>query len=205
VSFRRFLPIAAFALAAAGLAPLPAAAALDPAAMISDLDREARPILAPGVPTAQRRAAFRQLFEADFDLRAIAQFVLGPHWRAASEPERQEFMELFANYTAGVYAKKLADFNGAKLEILGTRMEPDGAQVSTESVPPKGGPPIKIDWRLNRYDETYKISDVIVGNVSMAATQRAEFADLIERSGGQLQGLFAMLRDKTANPEAAAR
>jgi phospholipid transport system substrate-binding protein len=203
VSMRRFLPIAAFALTAAGLALAPAMAARDPAAMISDLDREARPILAQGVPPAERRATFLRLFQADFYVRAIAQFVLGPHWRAASEPERQEFMELFANYTAGAYAKRLADFSDAKLRIVGTRMEPYGAQVTTETVPAKGGPPVKIDWRLNRYDETYKISDVIVGNVSMAATQRAEFADLIERSGGQVQSLFAMLRDKTANAAAA--
>jgi len=31
----------------------------------------------------------------------------------------------------------------------------------------------------------------------MAVTQRSEFASVIQHNGGQVQGLIAMLRDKT--------
>ena len=49
----------------------------------------------------------------------------------------------------------------------------------------------------------YKITDVIVEGISMAVTQRSEFAAVIQRHGGQVEGLLALLRQKTAN--AAAR
>ena len=51
--------------------------------------------------------------------------------------------------------------------------------------------------------DSYKISDVSVDGISMAVTQRSEFASVIQHSGGQLQGLIAMLREKTGG--AAAR
>ncbi|MGC2203775.1 MAG: ABC transporter substrate-binding protein [Stellaceae bacterium] len=42
------------------------------------------------------------------------------------------------------------------------------------------------------------MSDVSVDGISMAVTQRSEFASVIQHNGGQVQGLIAMLRQKTA-------
>jgi len=38
---------------------------------------------------------------------------------------------------------------------------------------------------------------VIVEGVSMAVTQRSEFASVIQRNGGQVEGLITALRQKT--------
>jgi phospholipid transport system substrate-binding protein len=40
---------------------------------------------------------------------------------------------------------------------------------------------------------------VIVEGVSMAVTQRSEFASVIQRHGGQVQGLLDLMRQKTAS------
>ena len=40
---------------------------------------------------------------------------------------------------------------------------------------------------------------VVGEGVSMAVTQRSEFASVVQRNGGQVRGLLAMMRDKTAN------
>ncbi len=48
-------------------------------------------------------------------------------------------------------------------------------------------------------DGAYKISDVIVEGVSMLVTQRSEFASIIQRHGGQVQGLLDLMREKTAS------
>ena len=58
---------------------------------------------------------------------------------------------------------------------------------------------MKIDWRLVAENGTYKISDVIVEGISMMVTQRSEFASVVQRNGGQVRGLIAMMRDKTAS------
>jgi phospholipid transport system substrate-binding protein len=92
------------------------------------------------------------------------------------------------------YGQRFAQYNGESLRVIGSRPEPGGAVVASEIIRPQG-PPIRVDWRLNARDGLYKISDVSVDGVSMVLTQRAEFAALIERHGGQLAGLLATMRE----------
>jgi phospholipid transport system substrate-binding protein len=55
------------------------------------------------------------------------------------------------------------------------------------------GPPIEVDWQLTVHDGLYKISDVIIDNVSMALSERQTFAQQIQQSGGQVAGLLARM------------
>jgi len=51
----------------------------------------------------------------------------------------------------------------------------------------------------------YKVSDVIIDGVSMAMSERTEFTSLIQHSGGQVQGLLAMMRDGATIPASTPR
>jgi len=175
----------------------PAAAAADPAAVITSLGNQALELLGNSVDPKLRVARFRQLFSEDFDVPGIARFVLGRYWRIATEPQQQEFVKLFADYIALAYSNRLAEYSGETLRVTGSRPAPDGSVVSSEIVRPNGAPPAKVDWLLTPHDGAYKISDVVVEGVSMAVTQRSEFASVIQRNGGQVQGLITALRQKT--------
>lgn len=193
---RRFLLVAVFLLGAGAAAP--ATAALDPGAFINNLGNEALAALSPAASPQQRVLAFRALFRRDFDVPQIARFVLGPYWRIATPGQQQEFVRLFTNYIALAYSTRLSQYSGERLVVTGWRPIPGGAIVTSEVERPGGGQPVSIDWRLTRYDDAYKINDVLVDGVSMAITQRSEFASVIQRNGGSVQGLLAMLRAKTA-------
>ena len=58
---------------------------------------------------------------------------------------------------------------------------------------------VRIDWRLVNNNGAYKINDVIVEGISMTATQRSEFASILQRNGGQVRSLIALMRQKTAS------
>jgi phospholipid transport system substrate-binding protein len=77
--------------------------------------------------------------------------------------------------------------------VTGSRADAAGVIVMSQIIRPQG-PPIEVDWRLEANDGRYKISDVIVDRVSMALSQRSEFAAIIQRNGGQVSGLLATLR-----------
>ena len=62
----------------------------------------------------------------------------------------------------------------------------------------QGRPSVRVDWRVRGDDGTYKVVDVIIEGASMVITQRDEFASVIRRSGGNLEGLLARLRTTTA-------
>ncbi len=194
---RRWFVLGAWVLLAPIIAARPAAAAADPAALIADLGNQALQVLGKNVGSDQRVARFRQLFTEDFDVPGIARFVLGRYWNLATQPQQQEFVQLLTNYIALAYSNRLAEYSGETLRVTGTRPAPDGSVVSSEIIRTNGAPPARVDWLLTQHDGAYRISDVIVEGVSMAVTQRSEFASVIQRNGGQVQGLITALRQKT--------
>ena len=102
------------------------------------------------------------------------------------------------------YGQRLAEYNGESLRVIGSRAEPEDAIVSSEVIRPQG-PPIKVDWRLTTRNGVYKITDVNVDGVSMALTQRSEFAGLIQRNGGKLAGLLANMGEERGSGSSAPR
>jgi phospholipid transport system substrate-binding protein len=197
----RSLLTAAFILIIAALAPaIPAAAAADPAAVITNLGNRALEVLGKNATPAQRVARFHELFREDFDVPGIARFVLGRYWKDATPEQQAEFVRLFEDYIALVYSGQLAAYNGETLKVTGSRPEAAGAIVSSEIIRPTGSPPVKVEWHLTDRNGIYKINDVAVDGISMAVTQRSEFASVIQRNGGQVEGLITMLRQKTRGP-----
>ncbi|MBV8737242.1 MAG: ABC transporter substrate-binding protein [Alphaproteobacteria bacterium] len=167
--------------------------------MITSLGNEALKVLGKNVDPNLRVTRFRELFRKDFDVPGIARFVLGRYWRLATPAQQQEYVTLFTDYIALVYADRLAEYAGATLRVTGSRPAPDGELVSTEIIRTTGEAPARIDWLLMPQNGTYKITDVIVDGVSMSVTQRSEFASVIQRHGGQVQGLITALRQKIAS------
>jgi phospholipid transport system substrate-binding protein len=195
---RRFFLTAAFIAIAGLLTPgLPAAAAADPAAMISNLGSRALEVLGKDATPSQRVTRFRELLREDFDVPGIARFVLGRYWNTATEAQRTEFTKLFGEYVAVAYATRLGQYSGETFKVTGSRPDGDGAIVSSQIIRTGGAPPVKVDWRLTGRSGVYKISDVSVDGISMAVTERSEFASVIQHHGGQVQGLLTMLREKT--------
>ena len=167
-----------------------AAAATDPAELIRTLGNQAIEAIRSAASPDQKRAYFHRALHQDFDLRRICRFVLGPYWRPESEAEREAFKGVLEAHLASFYGERLAQYNGESLRVIGSRTEPGGAIVTSEIIRPLG-PPIRVDWRLNARIGVYRITDVMVDGVSMALTERSEFAGLIQRNGGHLAGLLA--------------
>jgi phospholipid transport system substrate-binding protein len=186
-------------IATASLAAPPPVNPADAVAFMNQLWDRAVILLNNKTDAAIRMARFRELFRADFDCPEIAQFVLGRYWRNASSVEQQEFVKLFEDYVVFVYTARLSNFGGETMKVRGSRSDGDGVIVSTDMFSPGRTTPLRIDWRLVSDNSSYKISDVIVEGASMAVTQRSEFASVVQRNGGQIRGLLALMREKTAS------
>jgi phospholipid transport system substrate-binding protein len=173
------------------------AAAQEPRAFIARLGNEAIQVLGPGVSQQQRIARFRQLFQRDFDVPGIGQFVLGRYWRVATPEEQQEFLRLFQEYIVQSYAAQLGEYGGEPFRVIGSRPSGNETVVTSEIDRPSGSR-ILVDWYVVERGGTPKISDVYVAGVSMKVTQRDQFASVIQRNGGRVEPLLAMLRQRVA-------
>ena len=201
---RRFLmTLMPLLIASARLTTAPDAIAADANVFMNQLWGQTVEVLSKKAPPAERLVRFRQLFQADFDGPGIARFVLGRYWRSASEQEQQEYLKLFEDYVVFVYGARLSNFNGETFKVRGSRTDESGTIVSTDIISPKGDAPIKVDWRLITDHGSFKINDVIIEGISMLVTQRSEFASVIQRHGGQVRELLAMMRERTKTASAA--
>jgi phospholipid transport system substrate-binding protein len=194
---RRLLSLGVIAVAFALLATAPRSeAAPDPTAFVNELGSAGIDSIGPNVAPQQRISRFRQLFQADFDVNEIARFAVGRYWRAMSPEEQDEFMRLFTDYTVKAYADKLGQYGGAQLRVTGTEPYGDETVVHSQVIRTNGSP-IEMDWHVIPDNSGgYKVTDVYVDRVSMKATQRDEFAKIIQNNGGQPSALLAVLRQQ---------
>lgn len=150
------------------------------------------------VPRRERIKRFRVLFNENFAVADIGQWILGRYWRKATENQRGEYLALFEDLMVVSYVDRFTAYAGEKLTITKTLPAGDGAAiVFSEIIRPAGGPPVRVDWRVDVKDEDYKIVDVIVAGTSMSTTLRSDFGSIIRRSGGKVAGLIDELRKKT--------
>ncbi len=191
--------IAAVLLAVVASLPAPVRAAGDPAAFVADLGTRAINVLTSTSSESERERQFRVLFDQAFDLPEISRFVLGSYWRTASDAQRQEFIKLFENYVVHAYTVRFNAYAGQQLKVGTARPEGEGgALVQSEiALPNSNQPPVKVEWRVRSAGNTNKITDVTVEGVSMALTERQEFASVIQRGGGQIDALLKLLRERT--------
>ena len=196
-----FLTILFVLIANTLLAAPPPVNPTDAVAFMSRLWTNAMDALKQKGDPVLKRARFAELFHEDFDGPGIARFVVGRYWRTASREEQQDFIKIFEDYVVFVYSARFGDFGGEHIDIRGSRSDGDGVIVSTAIFGPRNTSPVSVDWRLVTDNGAYKINDIIVEGISMGETQRSEFASVVQRNGGQLRGLIALMREKTANAQ----
>ncbi len=152
---------------------------------------------APGLTPDERRDRVRGLLIQGFDIAFIGRFVIGRYWRLATPDQRGDYIALYGEFFLQTYAPRIADFAGQTFTVTGARRANDKDFVVRTRISRPGGAPLTADWRVRKFDDRYRVIDIMVEGVSMAITQRSEFASVAQRRG--LDGLLAILRARTAN------
>jgi phospholipid transport system substrate-binding protein len=173
-----------------------AQSAADARAMVQNMATRALKVLADqSVSRAQREAEFATLFKQNFHIRTIGVFVLGRHWRRATPEQRKAYLEVFERLIVKTYTVRLSQYAGEKFRIRGAS-GPDNGAFSVDSVVLREGrAAIPLRWAIRKSRSGLKIVDVVIENLSMAQTQRDDFAAIL-RQRGSIDGLIKALREK---------
>jgi len=163
-------------------------------------DRAIQALTTADIPRAERIRRFRTLFNDHFAVEDIGKWVLGRYWSRATPAEQKEYLRLFEDYIVAAYVDRFATYTGEQLRITQALAEEgERTTVFSEIALPGGGKtPVRVDWRVEGEGTGLKITDLVVEGVSMSTTLRSEFGSIMRRDGGKLDGLFAVLREKTA-------
>jgi phospholipid transport system substrate-binding protein len=152
-----------------------------------------------GLSQDQRTERFRGLLNETFDLPRMARFTLGRYWRTATDEEKTEFIALFEKFVIQAYSNRFQDMSGQKLNVINAREISASQALVLSEIEIPGKAPVKINWRVRSKDDAHKIVDVLVRGISMSVTQRDEFASVIRKTGGKVDGLIKALRRKTGS------
>jgi phospholipid transport system substrate-binding protein len=169
---------------------------------VQDLGEEAIAVIAnKNMNQDQRSERFRQMLQASFDLPTIGRFVIGRSWNAATSAQQQEYMKLFEALVVKTYSDRFALYTGEGFMVTGVRPETEkDSIVSSQITHPDGSEPTEVDWRIRKKDGKLGIIDVVVEGVSLSVTQRQEYASIIQRDGGKLDGLLGLMRQQLQEP-----
>jgi phospholipid transport system substrate-binding protein len=130
-----------------------------------------------------------------FDFRRTTQIAMGTSWRHASPEQQEQLVVQFKQLLVRTYAGALSSYRDQAIEFRPLRARADDAEVTVRSVIKQAGAaPIAIDYDLEKTASGWKIFDVRVDGISLAANYRSAFADEIRNNG--IDGLIALLATK---------
>ncbi len=150
------------------------------------------------ISRSERAVRFRTLMNKNFAMKGIAKFVLGRHWRKASDEQKEEYLRLFEDLMVSTYADRFERYSGEKLLIkrAEARGKKDAIVHTTMVKADNATKPLKVAWRVRSKGESFTVIDVMVEGISMIMTQKSEFASFIKQNGGELGALLAELKKR---------
>jgi phospholipid transport system substrate-binding protein len=128
------------------------------------------------------------------DFEVITRSAVGVQWRGATADQRSKLQAEFKLLLIRVYAGALTQLKDNAVEITRTQAVSGSTQVIVQSEVRGKGEPIKLDYRLDKRGEAWKIIDVNVGGLWLVQNYRTQFAQ--ELSKGGIDGLIAALVER---------
>ncbi|WP_333669298.1 ABC transporter substrate-binding protein [Elioraea tepidiphila] len=159
-------------------------------------------VLDSDAPLPEKRTEVARILREAVDVRGVGQFVLGRHWRTASEAQRNQFLELFEETLVRNLSARFGELQGVTFEV--GRAQPrgeEGVSVAT-TVNRPGQPPVLLDWLVSEASGRPLIVDLVAEGTSLRITQRSEYSAVIQRGGGRLESLLEAMRRQLAQLEA---
>jgi len=145
----------------------------------------------------QKSAFIEKIALENVDINALGLYTLGELRKSSKENDISKFKISFEKYFLKSLTSRLTDYSSSKFEVLGEdKKSANYTIVSSKVEPLDGGPEIKIDWRIyTKNPEKPLIRDLIVEGLSLARTQKEEFASILSSNNNDINILISKLEE----------
>ena len=133
------------------------------------------------------------------DIKALSLYTLGELRKSANKDNLENYQKSFEKYFLKSLTSRLQDYSSSKFEVVDTDKKSNTyTMVKSKVTPDDGGPEIKIDWRIyTKNPDQPLIRDLIVEGLSLARTQKEEFASILNSNNNDLLILISKLEEFT--------
>ena len=130
------------------------------------------------------------------DINGIGSYTLGSYREKISSDQKEEYYKLFEEYFLKSFASRLAEYSNPEIEVRSEeKINESYTMVSSTLVATDKRPAVKIDWRIyTKNPNNPLIRDLIIEGLSLARTQKEEFASIVESNDGDIKFLFESLK-----------
>ena len=170
----------------------------NPKDFVNELVTEAINKLADKNISKDQKAIFiEKVALENVDINALGLYTLGELRKSSNENDISKYQKSFEKYFLKSLTSRLTDYSSSKFEILEEdKKSANYTIVKSKIIPDDGGPDIKIDWRIYTKDpEKPLIRDLIVEGLSLARTQKEEFASVLSSNNNDIKILINKLNE----------
>ncbi len=134
-----------------------------------------------------------------FDFSRMTRLAVGRNWSQASDPQKEALTKEFRTMLVRTYSTSLTAYRNQAIEVKPTKMNASDKETTVRTqVIQQGGPPIPIDYAMEKADGGWKVYDVVIDGASLVTTYRGSFNDQIQKGG--IDGLLKTLHERNAGP-----
>ena len=169
----------------------------DPKQFITEIVDEAKKVLVDSNSKEFKTKKLSELALKTVDIKGVAYYSIGKYRKNLSEDQLNEYLSLFQNYFLKSFTSRLTDYSDPKINVIGTEvLNPKYTIVKSILLATDKKPEVKIEWRVyTKNPEKPLIRDLIIEGLSLARTQKEEFASVIESNNGDVTKLFDTLKE----------
>ena len=169
--------------------------AKNPSDFIQEITNNASTILSSNLSKNEKQNKLKEVADEAVDIKGIGFYTLGKYRKVLSEDQKKEYSNLFKKYFLKSFSSRLVEYSDPKItvvseEVLNERYTIVNSILAATSDRPE----IKIDWRVYTKDPSAPlIRDLIIEGLSLARTQKEEFASIISSNDENIEVLFKTL------------
>jgi len=155
-------------------------------------------ILDKAISDKDKRKQLEKLALNTVDVAGLAKYTLGQERKNLSDKQISQFVSTFEVFFSKNLSNKLKDYSDQEVKITGSKKISDNyVLVNSKIVSLKDKQEIAVDWRVFLVDGNLIIRDLVVEGLSLARTQREEFASIIANK--KFEGLIQSLNEYITN------
>ena len=168
---------------------------LEPNNFVQSTVNRASQILSDDISKEQKIEKLKLIAKDTVDIRGVGFYSLGKYRKTLNNNQKKKYMDLFEKYFLKSFSSRLSEYSNPKINVNSQeKINENYTIVSSTLVATKKRPEVKIDWRIyTKNPEKPLIRDLIIEGLSLARTQKEEFASILNSNDGNINALFASL------------
>ena len=152
-------------------------------------------ILSENISKTDKIEKLKKIAIETVDIKGIGFYTLGPARKSLDDNQKKKYGDIFEKYFLKSFSSRLAEYTNPEIDVFGKKILSNNYTIVNSLL--KGTserPEVKIDWRIyTKNPENPLIRDLIIEGLSLARTQKEEFASILNSNNGDINSLFATL------------